>query len=170
MSVLKKGIIFLLLGMTVLVFWLLFIPDELPAPNVSSKNKIELVARILDNRNANAIREAGYGIPSDSVIRRLGGIDELEIEGDLKLIVRVPSQDDNRILITSSTIIDGKKIDLAYSLDREWGLIHSSYYYTEEDGTTKRVEISETQQKELVQKVQTELNHFLDKMKQKLKE
>lgn len=170
MSVLKKGIIFLLLGMTVLVFWLLFIPDELSAPNFSSKNKIELVARILDNRNANAIREAGYGIPSDAEIRRLGGIDHLEMDGDLKWIVRVPSQDDNKILLTSSTIIDGKKIDLVYSLDKEWGLLHASYYYTEEDGTTKRVEISETQQKELVEKVQTELNRFIEKMKQKLNE
>lgn len=40
MSVLKKGLIFLLLGMTVLVAWLLFVPDEQPAPNFSSKNKI----------------------------------------------------------------------------------------------------------------------------------
>lgn len=170
MSVLKKGIIFLLLGMSVLVFWLLFIPDGLPAPNFSSKNKIELVARILDRRNANAIREAGYGIPSDAEIRRLGGIDHLELDGDLNWIVRVPSQDDNKILVTSSTIIDGKKIDLVYSLDKEWGLLDASYYYTEEDGTTKRVEISETQQKELVEKVQTELNRFIGKMKQKLNE
>ena len=169
MSVLKKGLIFLLLGMTVLVAWLLFVPDKQPAPNFSSKNKIELLARILDHRNANAIREAGYGIPSDAEIRRVGGIDYLEMDGDLKWMVRVPSQDDNRILVTSSTIIDGKKIDLVYSLDKEWGLLHASYY-TEEDGTTKRVEISETQQKELVEKVQTELNRFLGKMKQKLNE
>lgn len=81
----------------------------------------------------------------------------------------MPSQDDNRILVTSSTIIDGKKIDLVYSLDKEWSLLHASYY-TEEDGTTKRVEISETQQKELVEKVQTELNRFIGKMKQKLNE
>lgn len=170
MSVLKKGTIFLLLGMSVLVFWLLFIPDEFPAPNFSSKNKIELVARILDHRHANAIREAGYRIPSDAEIRRFGGIDHLEMDGDLKWIVRVPSQDDNRILITSSIIIDGKKIDLAYSLDKEWGLLHASYNYTEEDGTTKRVEISESQQKELVEKVQKELKRFLGKMKQKLNE
>ncbi len=169
MSVLKKVTIFLLLGMSVLGFWLLFIPDKLPAPNFSSKNKIELVARILDNSNANAIREAGYGIPSDAEIRRLSGIDHLEMDGDLKWIVRVPSQDDNRILVTSSTIIDGKKIDLVYSLDKEWGILDASYY-TEEDGTTKRVEISETQQKELVEKVQTELNRFIGKMKQKLNE
>ena len=87
MSVLKKGLIFLLLGMTVLVAWLLFVPDEQPAPNFSSKNKIELLARILDHRNANTIREAGYGIPSDAEIRRVGGIDQLEMDGDLKWIV-----------------------------------------------------------------------------------
>lgn len=165
---LKKGLIFLLLGMTVLVGWLLFVPDKHPAPNFSSKNKIELLAIILDIRNANAIREAGYGIPSDSVIRRSGGIDDLEMDGDLKWIVRVPSQEDNKILVASSTIIDGKKIDFAYSLDKELGFIHASYFHTEEDGITKRVEVSDAQQKELVEKVQTELNHFIEKMKQKL--
>ena len=166
---LKKGLIFLLLGMTVLVAWLLFVPDKQPAPNFSSKNKIELLARILDHRNANAIREAGYGIPSDAEIRRAGGIDHLEMDGDLKWMVRVPSPDDNKIWITSSTIIEGEKIDAAFSLDKEWVLLHASYY-TEEDGTTKRVEISETQQKKLVEKVQTELNRFIEKMKQNLNE
>ena len=73
--------------MTVLVAWLLFVPDEQPVPNFSSKNKIELLARILDHRNANAIREASYGIPSDAEIRRVGGIDQLEMDGDLKWIV-----------------------------------------------------------------------------------
>lgn len=77
----KKGLIFLLLGMTVLVAWHLFVPDEQPAPNFSSKNKIELLARILDRRNVNTIREAGYGIPSDAEIRRVGGIDQLEMDG-----------------------------------------------------------------------------------------
>ena len=101
--------IFLLLGMTVLVAWLLFVTDEQPAPNFSSKNKIELLARILDHRNANAIREAGYGIPTDAKIRHVGGIDHLEMDGDLKWIVGVPSQDDNKNLITSSTIIEGEK-------------------------------------------------------------
>ena len=64
-----------------LVAWLLFVPDEPPAPNFSSKNKIELLARILDHRNANTIREASYGIPSDAEIRRVGGIDHLEMDG-----------------------------------------------------------------------------------------
>ena len=71
MSVLKKGLIFLLLGITVLVAWLLFVPNEQPALNFSSKNKIELLARILDHRNANTIRKAGYGIPSANSIKSL---------------------------------------------------------------------------------------------------
>ena len=50
---------------------------------------------MLRNRNADKIREAGYGIPSDSVIRRLGGIDMLEMDGELNLKVRVPSPDDS---------------------------------------------------------------------------
>lgn len=169
MSVLKKGLIFLLLGITVLVAWLLFVPNEQPALNFSSKNKIELLARILDHRNANTIRKAGYGIPSDAEIRRVGGIDQLEMDGDLKWMVRVPSPDDNKILITSSTIIEGEKIDVAFSLDKEWGLLHVSYFHIEKDGTTNRVEVSDSQQTELLEKVQTALNHFVKKMEQELK-
>ena len=169
MSVLKKGLIFLLLGMTVLVAWLLFVPDEQPTPNFSSKNKIELLARILDHRNANTIREAGYGIPSDAEIRRVGGIDQLEMDGDLKWMVRVPSPDDNKILITSSTIIEGEKIDVAFSLDKKWVLLHASYFHTEKDGITNQVEVSDSQQTELLEKVQTALNHFVKKMEQELK-
>ena len=169
MYVLKKGLIFLLIGMTVLVVWHLFVPDEQQAPNFSSKNKIELLARILDHRNANAIREASYGIPSDAEIRRVGGIDHLEMDGDLKWIVGVPSPDDNKILITSSTFIEGEKIDVAFSLDKEWELLHASYFHTEKDGTTKRVEVSDSQQTELLEKVQTALNHFVKKMEQELK-
>ena len=169
MSVLKKGLIFLLIGMTVLVAWHLFVPDEQPAPNFSSKNKIELLARILDHRNANTIREAGYGIPSDAEIRRVGGIDQLEMDGDLKWIVGVPSPDDNKILITSSTIIENEKIDVAFSLDKEWVLLHASYFHTEKDGTTNRVELSDSQQTELLEKEQTELNRFVEKMEQELK-
>ena len=113
-----------------LVAWLLFVPDEQPAPNFSSKNKIELLTRILDHRYVNTIREAGYGIPSDAEIRRVGGIDQLEMDGDLKWIVGVPSPDDIKILITSSTIIENEKIDVAFSLDKEWGLLHASYFHT----------------------------------------
>ena len=163
MSVLKKGLIFLLLGITVLVAWLLFVPNEQPALNFSSKNKIELLARILDHRNANTIRKVGYGIPSDAEIRRVGGIDQLEMDGDLKWMVRVPSPDDNKILITSSTIIEGEKIDVAFSLDKEWVLLHASYFHTEKDGTTNRVGVSDSQQTELLEKVQTELNRFVKK-------
>lgn len=84
-------------------------------------------------------------------------------------MVRVPSPDDNKILITSSTIIEGEKIDVAFSLDKEWVLLHASYFHTEKDGTTNRVGVSDSQQTELLEKVQTALNRFVEKMEQELK-
>ena len=72
-------------------------------------------------------------------------------------MVRVPSPDDNKILITSSTIIEGEKIDVAFLL------LHASYFHTEKDGTTNRVGVSDSQQTELLEKVQTELNRFVKK-------
>ena len=83
MSVLKKkaGVILLIIAVIGFGYWL-FHEDEV-VPDFSSNNKIELIANVLENRNADKIREAGYGIPSDSVIRRLGGIDHLEIDGEV---------------------------------------------------------------------------------------
>ena len=38
----------------------------------------------------------------------------------------------------------------------------------EKDGTRKKVKLTDSQEKELLQKVQKELNQFLDKMKEQL--
>ena len=168
MSISKKkaGVILLIIAVIGFGYWL-FHEDEV-VPDFSSNNKIELIANVLENRNADKIREAGYGIPSDSVIRRLGGIDMLEMDGELNLKVRVPSPDDSEILVLFSTVDDGKKIDGAFLLDKEWNLIYSSYHTIGKDNTRKEVKLTDSQEKELLQKVQKELNQFLDKMKEQL--
>ena len=162
----KAGGILLIIAVIGFGYWL-FHEDEV-VPDFSSNNKIELIANVLRNRNADKIREAGYGIPSDSVIRRLGGIDMLEMDGELNLKVRVPSPDDSEILVLFSTVDDGKKINGTFFLDKEWNIIYSSYHTIGEDNTRKEVKLTDSQEKELLQKVQKELNQFLDKMKEQL--
>ena len=56
----------------------------------SSANKIELLASILAGNNEDIIRDAGYGIPDDPVVRRWG-INKLKIPGKLNLDVRPPT-------------------------------------------------------------------------------
>ena len=154
MSISKKkaGVILLIIAVIGFGYWL-FHEDEV-VPDFSSNNKIELIAHVLRNRNADKIREAGYGIPSDSVIRRLGGIDMLEMDGELNLKVRVPSPDDSEILVLFSTVDDGKKINGTFFLDKEWNIIYSSYHTIGEDNTRKEVKLTDSQEKELLQKVQ----------------
>ena len=168
MSVLKKkaGVILLIIAVIGFGYWL-FHEDEV-IPDFSSNNKIELIANVLINRNADKIREAGYGIPSDSVIRRLGGIDHLEIDGEVKLTVRVPSPDDSEMLVLFSTVEDGKEVDGGFFLDKEWNIINPDYEVFEKDNMRKKVKLTDSQKKELVQKAQKELNQFLDKMKEQL--
>ena len=167
MSISKKkaGVILLIIAVIGFGYWL-FHEDEV-IPDFSSNNKIELIAHVLRNRNADKIREAGYGIPSDSVIRRLGGIDMLEMDGELNLKVRVPSPDDSEILVLFSTVEDGKEVNGSFFLDKEWNVI-TDYEVVEKDGTRKKVKLTDSQEKELLQKVQKELNQFLDKMKEQL--
>ena len=168
MSISKKkaGVILLIIAVIGFGYWL-FHEDEV-VPDFSSNNKIELIANVLRNRNADKIREAGYGIPSDSVIRRLGGIDHLEIDGEVKLTVRVPSSDDKEMLVLFSTVEDGKEVNGGFFLDKEWNIINPDYEVFEKDNMRKKVKLTDSQKKELVQKAQKELNQFLDKMKEQL--
>ena len=168
MSVPKKkaGVILLIIAVIGFGYWL-FHEDEV-IPDFSSNNKIELIANVLRNRNADKIREAGYGIPSDSVIRRIGGIDHLEIDGEVKLTVRVPSPDDSEMLVLFSTVEDGKEVDGGFFLDKEWNIINPDYEVFEKDNMRKKVKLTDSQKKEVLQKVQKELDQFLDKMKEQL--
>ena len=168
MSISKKkaGVILLIIAVIGFGYWL-FHEDEV-VPDFSSNNKIELIANVLENRNADKIREAGYGIPSDSVIRRLGGIDHLEIDGEVKVTVRVPSSDDKEMLVLFSTVEDGKEVNGGFFLDKEWNIINPDYEVFEKDNMRKKVKLTDSQKKEVLQKVQKELNQFLDKMKEKL--
>ena len=167
MSISKKkaGVILLIIAVIGFGYWL-FHEDEV-VPDFSSNNKIELIANVLRNRNADKIREAGYGIPSDSSIRRLGWIDYLEIDGELKLTVNVPNSDDKEMLVLFSTVEDGKEVNGSFFLDREWKII-SDYEVVEKDGTKKEIKLTDSQEKELLQKVHKELNQFLEKMKEQL--
>ena len=167
MSISKKkaGVILLIIAVIGFGYWL-FHEDEV-VPDFSSNNKIELIANVLRNRNADKIREAGYGIPSDSSIRRLGWIDYLEIDGELKLRVSVPNSDDKKMLVLFSTVEDGKEVNGSFFLDKEWNII-SDYEVVEKDGTKKEIKLTDSQEKEFLQKVHKELNQFLDKMKEQL--
>ena len=168
MSISKKkaGVILLIIAVIGFGYWL-FHEDEV-VPDFSSNNKIELIANVLRNRNADKIREAGYGIPSDSVIRRLGGIDHLEIDGEVKLTVNDPSSNDKKMLVLFSTVEDGKEVNGGFFLDKEWNIINPDYEVVEKDGTKKEIKLTDSQEKEFLQKVHKELNQFLDKMKEEL--
>jgi len=108
MSVLKKkaGVILLIIAVIGFGYWL-FHEDEV-VPDFSSNNKIELIANVLRNRNADKIR------------------------------------------------------------DKEWNIINPDYEVFEKDNMRKKVKLTDSQKKEVLQKVQKELNQFLDKMKQQL--
>ena len=152
MSISKKkaGVILLIIAVICFGYWL-FHEDEV-VPDFSSNNKIELIANVLENRNADKIREAGYGIPSDSVIRRLGGIDMLEMDGELNLKVRVPSPDDSEMLVLFSTVEDGKEVNGGFFLDKEWNIINPDYEVVEKDNTRKKVKLTDSQKKSYYRK------------------
>lgn len=86
----------------------------------------------------------------------------------MKLTVRVPSPDDSEMLVLFSTVEDGKEVSGGFFLDKEWNIINPDYEVFEKDNTRKKVKLTDSQEKEFLQKVQKELNQFLDKMKEQL--
>ena len=83
--------------------------------------------------------------------------------------VRPPtSMEDSELIVLISTMINGKETDAGFFVDKEIKLTYSRYTYIDNDAIRKKIEIDETQEKELLRQVQTELNQFFEKMKQKL--
>ena len=82
--------------------------------------------------------------------------------------VRVPSPDDSEMLVLFSTVEDGKEVSGAFFMDKEWNIINPDYEVVEKDGTKKEIKLTDSQEKEFLQKVHKELNQFLEKMKEQL--
>ena len=66
---------------------------------------------------ASDIRKAGYIIPPDGAIRLDGGIDSIEIKGDIDLDISNPGR--NEVTVLFETTVKEEKIDVHYILDNQ---------------------------------------------------
>ena len=74
---------------------------------------------------ASDMRKAGYIIPPDGAIRLDGGIDSIEIKGDIDLKILNPGRDEVTVLF--ETIVNEEKINAYYILDHHLTLKRSYY-------------------------------------------
>lgn len=131
------------------------------------KNKrIEVLQRLMaSGKYAPDIRKAGYVIPPDGAIRLDGGIDSIEIKGDIDLKI---SYRGRGVTAYFEIEIDGKITSVLYELDKNLDIVSSAYFQTNEKNKNERVTIPQAEEERLLKIVQKELEAFMKKMYQTL--
>ena len=131
--------------------------------------RIEVLHRLMaSEKYAPDIRKAGYVVPPDGAIRLDGGIDSIEIKGDIDLDISNPGQ--NGVTAYFRIEIDGKITSALYELDKNFDLVSSAYFQINEKNIKESVTIPQAEEERLLKIVQKELEDFMEKMYQILYE
>ena len=128
--------------------------------------RIEVLHRLTSSEKyASDIRKAGYTIPPYGAIRLDGGIDSIEIKGDIDLKI---SYRGRGVTAYFEIEIDGKITSVLYELDKNLDIVSSAYFQTNEKNKNERVTIPQAEEERLLKIVQKELEAFMKKMYQTL--
>ena len=129
--------------------------------------RIEVLHRLTaSEKYAPDIRKAGYVVPPDGAIRLDGGIDSIEIKGDIDLDISNPGR--NGVTAYFRIEIDGKITSALYELDKNFDLVSSAYFQINEKNIKESVTIPQAEEERLLKIVQKELEAFMQKMYQTL--
>lgn len=115
---------------------------------------------------ASDMRKAGYIVPPDGAIRLDGGIDSIEIKGDIDLKISNPGK--NEVTVLFETTVKEEKIDVYYILDNQLTIKRSYYSNISNQKIKESVDISQAEEERLLKIVQKELEAFIEKMYQTL--
>ena len=130
------------------------------------RDNIAVLQRLMaSGKYAPDIRKAGYVIPPDGAIRLDGGIDSIEIKGDIDLKI---SYRGRGVTVYFEIEIDGKITSVLYELDKNLDIVSSAYFQTNEKNKNERVTIPQAEEERLLKIVQKELEAFMKKMYQTL--
>ena len=129
--------------------------------------RIEVLHHLMaSERYASDIRKAGYVVPPDGAIRLDGGIDSIEIKGDIDLNISNPGR--NGVTAYLRIEIDGKITSVLYELDKNFDLVSSAYFQINEKNIKESVTIPQAEEERLLKIVQKELEDFMETMYQTL--
>ena len=129
--------------------------------------RIEVLHRFTaSEKYAPDIRKAGYVVPPDGAIRLDGGIDSIEIKGDIDLKISNPGR--NEVTVLFEITAKEEKIDVYYILDNQLTIKRSYYSNISNQKIKESVDISQAEEERLLKIVQKELEDFMEKMYQTL--
>ena len=130
------------------------------------RDNIAVLQRLMaSGKYAPDIRKAGYVIPPDGAIRLDGGIDSIEIKGDIDLKI---SYRGRGVTAYFEIEIDGKITSALYELDKNFDITSSTYFQINEKNINERVNISQSEEDRLLKIIKKELEDFMKKMYQTL--
>lgn len=130
-------------------------------------DKIIVLEQLMaSEKYASDIRKAGYIIPPDGAIRFDGGINPLEIEGDLHLKIAYPGG--NEVTVFFETESDGSIINCQYVLNDNLDIVRSYYSHINKQNINEQVNIPQSEEACLLKIVQNEIDGFMKKMYQTL--
>ncbi|CEL90541.1 thiol-disulfide isomerase [Streptococcus sanguinis] len=130
-------------------------------------DKITVLEQLMaSEKYATDIRKAGYIIQPDGAIRLDGGINPLEIEGDLHLKIAYPGG--NEVIVFFETEFDGTIINCQYILNDNLNIVRSYYSQINKQNINEQVSISQSEEARLLKIVQDEIDGFVKKMYQTL--
>ena len=131
------------------------------------KDNIAVLEHLMaSEKYASDIRKAGYVVPPDGAIRLDGGIDSIEIKGDIDLDISNPGR--NGVTAYFRIEIDGKITSVLYELDKNFDLVSSAYFQINEKNIKESVTIPKAEEERLLKIVQSEIDGFMKKMYQTL--
>ena len=131
------------------------------------RDNIAVLQRLMaSEKYAPDIRKAGYVVPPDGAIRLDGGIDSIEIKGDIDFKISHPGR--NGVTAYFEIEIDGKITSALYELDKNFDITSSAYFQINEKNINERVNISQSEEERLLKIIQRELVAFMKKMYQTL--
>ena len=134
---------------------------------VEKNERIEVLHHLMaSEKYASDIRKAGYVVPPDGAIRLDGGIDSIDIKGDINLDISNPGR--NGVTAYFRIEIDGKITSVLYELDKNFDIVSSSYFQFNEKNIKESVNISQSEEERLLKIVQSEIDGFMKKMYQTL--
>ena len=129
--------------------------------------RIEVLQRLMaSGKYASDIRKAGYVVPPDGAIRLDGGIDSIEIKGDIDLKISNPGR--NEVTVLFETTAKEEKIDVYYILDNQLTIKRSYYSNISNQKIKESVDISQSEEDRLLKIIKKELEDFMEKMYQTL--
>ena len=131
------------------------------------RDNIVVLQRLMaSEKYASDIRKAGYVVPPDGAIRLDGGIDSIEIKGDIDLKISHPGR--NEVTVLFETTVKEEKIDVHYILDNQLTIKRSYYSDISNQKINDGVTIPQAEEDYLLRSVQSEIEGFMEKMYQTL--